>query len=535
MAITLRPYQEEAVNAIEKEWDEGHKRTLLVLPTGCGKTICFAKVAQRRVDKGKKVLILAHRGELLEQAADKLNKATGIASALEKADSHAAGSMYPVVVGSVQTLQRESRLAEYSTDEFGSIIVDEAHHALSESYKRVLEYFKDANVLGVTATPDRGDMKNLGEFFESLAYEYTLPQAIREGYLCKIKAQTIPLKIDLTGVHIQQGDYSTNELGDALSPYLDQIADIIAQKYGHRKTVAFLPLISTSQTFNKKLLERGVMSWEVNGGSKDRAQILAEFEKTDHGVLCNSMLLTEGWDCPSVDCIVVLRPTKIRSLYTQMVGRGTRLCEGKDHLLILDFLWHTTRHELCRPTCLICKKEEVAKVIDEKMAESGEEFEISEESIKEAMEDVKAQREKALARLLREQRAKKAKLVDPLQFEMSIMDEDLQEYEPTFGWEFEMATEKQLKAIERFGINPGEEMLKGYASMLLDKLMKRANAGMTSAKQIRCLERYGFRDVGTWAFDDAKGIIGYLASHNWCLPYNIDPATYIPKSQRKGT
>jgi len=529
--MELRPYQNEAVEAIEKEWQEGHRRTLLVLPTGCGKTICFAKVTQRRVDKGGKVLILAHRGELLDQAADKLMKATGINSALEKADSHAAGTMLPVVVGSVQTLQRDNRLEEYDPDEFDSIIVDEAHHALSESYKKILGYF-NANVLGVTATPDRGDMKNLGEFFESLAYEYPLPKAIKEGYLCAIRAQTIPLKIDLTAVRTQQGDYASGDLGDALAPYLDQIADIIAQNYSDRKTVAFLPLVSTSQEFRDELAKRGLPTWEVNGNSKDRAQVLEEFDKAKRGILCNSMLLTEGWDCPSVNCIVILRPTKIRSLYTQMVGRGTRLCEGKDHLLILDFLWLTRKHELCRPTCLICKKEETAKFIDDKMAESGEEFEISEENIKEIMEDAKAQREAALARELRAQRAKRSKLVDPLQFEMSIADEDLQDYEPTFGWEFEDATEGQIKALEKFGINPGEDMSKGYASMLLDRLIKRASSGLTTAKQIRCLERFGFHDVGTWTFDDAQVIVKYLAAHHWALPYTIDPETYIPKSQR---
>lgn len=529
--MKLRPYQNEAVKAVKKEWTEGHRRTLLVLPTGCGKTIVFSKVVADTVNDGGRALIIAHRGELLDQAADKLKNSTGIDSALDKATSHGAGSMFPVTVGSIQTLMRDNRLQEYDPDYFKIIVVDEAHHVLSDSYRKVLEYF-NANVLGVTATPDRGDMKNLGEFFESLAYEYTLPQAIREGYLCPIKAQTIPLKIDLTSVRTQQGDYATGDLGDALSPYLDQIADIITQNYSHRKTVAFLPLISTSQEFEQKLIDRGVRCWEVNGNSKDREEVLEEFDKAENGVLCNSMLLTEGWDCPSVDCIVVLRPTKIRSLYTQMVGRGTRLCEGKDHLLILDFLWMTSRHELCRPTCLICKKEDVAKVIDEKMADTGEVFDINDKTIEDASEDVKAQREAALARTLKEQRQKKAKLVDPLQFEMSIMDMDLQEYEPTFAWECEMATEKQVKAIERFGINPGEEMTKGYASMLLDRLMKRANAGMTSAKQIRCLERYGFKDVGTWTFDDAKGIIGYLASHSWCLPYNVDPVTYVPKSKR---
>lgn len=530
--MELRPYQLEAVEAVEKEWKAGHKRTLLVLPTGCGKTICFAKIAERQVDKKNKVLILAHRGELLEQAEDKLYKTTGIHSALEKADDHAAGTALPVVVGSVQTLQKETRLNEFKPDEFKTIIVDEAHHALSNSYQKVLEYFNTANVLGVTATPDRGDMKNLGEYFESLAYEYSLPQAIKEGYLCKIKAQTIPLRIDLSKVKISQGDYSSGDLGDALAPYLDQIADIIAKHYSDRKMVVFLPLVSTSQEFESKCRARGLKVWEVNGNSKDRAEVLEAFEKAKTGILCNSMLLTEGWDCPSVDCVVVLRPTKIRSLYAQMVGRGTRLYPGKDHLLILDFLWHTMRHELSRPTCLIAKKKEVAQALDEKMQETGEVFEISEETIEKANAEAREQREAALARLLEEQRSKKAKLVDPLQFEMSILDEDLQNYEPIFAWEFEEASEKQLETIEKFGISARGGMTKGYASKLMDRLVKRSKNGLTSPKQIRCLERYGFRNVGTWAFEDANNMISILARYNWALPGFISPETYVPKSLR---
>jgi superfamily II DNA or RNA helicase len=143
------------------------------------------------VREGERALVLAHRGELLDQAADKLAQATGLRCAVEKADQSCLGSWYRVIVGSVQTLTREKRLIRFATDHFNTIIVDEAHHCLSDSYQRVLEYFNGAKVLGVTATPDRGDMRNLGQYFESLAYEYTLPKAIREGYLCPIKAQTI--------------------------------------------------------------------------------------------------------------------------------------------------------------------------------------------------------------------------------------------------------------------------------------------------------------------------------------------------------
>lgn len=530
--MSLRPYQNEAVEAIENEWKSGHKRTLLVLPTGCGKTIVFSKVVADTVRDGGRALILAHRGELLQQAADKLKNTTGIDSALDKAASHGAESFLPVTVGSIQTLMRDNRLQEYDPDHFDTIVVDEAHHALSESYKKVLDYFT-GNVLGVTATPDRGDMKSLGEFFESLAYEYTLPQAIREGYLCPIKAQTIPLNIDLTKVRTQQGDYATGDLGNALEPYLDQIADTIAEKYADRKMVVFLPLIATSQHFCQLLIDRGLNALEVNGNSKDRDEIIKTFDSMDRGILCNSMLLTEGWDCPSVDCIVVLRPTKIRSLYCQMVGRGTRLCEGKDHLLILDFLWMTTKHELCRPTCLICKKEEIAKAIENKMDTSGEVIDINDDTIKDVEEDVRKQREDALAKELAEQRKKKAKLVDPLQFEMSILDEDLQGYEPTFGWELEEPTQRQLETIEKMGLNPDSITTKGYATMLLDRLMKRIQLHMTTPKQIRLLERYGFKDVGAWQFDEASKMISRVHMSGWSVPRGVTASEYIPDSLKK--
>ena len=365
--MDLRPYQIEAKQAVQAEWAKGNRKTLLVLPTGTGKTIIFSKLTEDCVRDGERVLILAHRGELLDQAADKMAKATGLGCAVEKAEDTCLDSWFRVVVGSVQSLMRETRLARFPVDYFNTIIVDEAHHCLADSYQRVLNYFDQAKVLGVTATPDRGDMRNLGQYFESLAYEYTLPRAIKDGYLCKIKAQTIPLKLDITSVGTQAGDYKAGDLGTALDPYLHQIADEMTKYCADRKTVVFLPLIKTSQKFRDILESQGFRAAEVNGDSKDRAEILASFEAGQYDVLCNSMLLTEGWDCPAVDCIVVLRPTKIRSLYAQMVGRGTRLFPDKDHLLLLDFLWHTSRHELCHPAHLICESPEVAEKMTENL------------------------------------------------------------------------------------------------------------------------------------------------------------------------
>lgn len=526
--MDLRPYQEEAKTAIFKEWDDGKQKTLLVLPTGCGKTIVFAKVTEDCVRMGKRVLILAHRGELLDQASDKIAKATGLRCAVEKAEESCLGSWFRIAVGSVQTLMREKRLKQFSPDYFQTIIVDEAHHCISDSYQNVLNYFNEAEVLGVTATPDRGDMKNLGSYFESLAYEYTLPKAIKEGFLSPIKALTIPLKLDLTGVSQQAGDFRAADLGTALDPYLYQIADEMIKHCQGRKIVVFLPLVKTSQKFCDVLNEKGFRAAEVNGNSSDRAEVLADFEADKYNVLCNSMLLTEGWDCPSVDCIIVLRPTKVRSLYSQMVGRGTRLFPGKDHLLLLDFLWHTERHELCHPAHLICENEEVAKQMTKNIEEAGCPVDI-EEAEQKASEDVVAQREEALAKQLREMKNRKRKLVDPLQFEMSIQAEDLVNYVPPFGYAMQPPSEEQKVKLEKLQINPEGIECAGKADLVIDRLQRRIVDGMASPKQIRQLEGRGFQNVGTWTFDQANKMIDRIAANGWKTPRGVNPATFLPE------
>lgn len=525
--MELRPYQQEAKDAIFSQWESVDK-TLLVLPTGCGKTIVFAKVAEECVRQGSRVLILAHRGELLQQAADKLSKVTGLGCSTEKAEESCMGSWFRVTVGSVQTMMREKRLSQFPADYFNTIIIDEAHHGISDSYQKVLKHFPEAKVLGVTATPDRGDMRNLGQVFDSLAYEYTLPKAIKEGYLSPIKALTLPLKLDLSGVGVQAGDFKIQELATALDPYLYQIAEEMINYCMNRKTVVFLPLVKTSQKFRDILNDRGFRAAEVNGESKDRAEILEAFDRGEYNVLCNSMLLTEGWDCPSVDCIVVLRPTKVRSLYSQMVGRGTRLSPetGKDHLLLLDFLWHTERHELCHPASLICTDEEVARQMTANLEkEPGLAIDI-EEAERSAAEDVVEQREKALANQLKEMRQRKKKLVDPLQFEMSIQAEDLSGYVPAFGWEMAPPSDRQKETLEKLGILSDEIENAGKAARLLERLNKRRTEGLTTPKQIRFLESRGFRHVGMWQFETAKKLIDRIAANGWRVPKDINPQEY---------
>lgn len=530
--MELRPYQQEAKDAIQASWTSTDK-TLLVLPTGTGKTIVFCKLAEELVAQGKRVLILAHRGKLLDQAADKMSKATGLGCAVEKAEKTALNSWYRITVGSIQSMMREKRLSQFKPDHYDVIIVDEAHHALADSYQRVLKYFGQAKVLGVTATPDRGDMRNLGEYFEDLAFEYSLPQAIQEDYLCTIQAVTIPINIDLNNVAVEAGDFQAKALGSALDPYLEQIVEEMKTSCRGRRTVVFLPLIATSQKMCEFLRKAGFRAIEVNGKTKDGDALLQQFSEGRYDVLCNAMLLVEGWDEPPVDCIVPLRPTKIRSLYSQMVGRGTRPSPetGKENLLLLDFLWHCERHELSRPAHLICESDDVAKRMTQNLEEvAGCPVDI-EEAEKQAESDAVADREAALADQLAKMKKRKRKLVDPLQFEMSIQAEDLVNYTPAFGVEMGPVTDRQKESLDKLGILPDEISCAGKAAKILDRLDKRKEEGLTTPKQIRFLERMGFQHVGGWEFDGARSLIDRIAGNRWRVPHDIQPKTWIPKGE----
>ena len=473
------------------------------------------------------MLFLAHREELLTQARDKIRAVTGLDSVLEKAESTSLWSAAPVTVGSMQTLCRANRLKRFAPGRFSAIIVDEAHHVLSDSYRSIFRHFADTKVLGITATPFRADHKDLGEFFDSLAYEYSLTAAIRDGHLAPIRAQMIPLTLDISSVGVSHGDYIAGELGSALEPYLEQIAGEMAHYCAGRRTVVFLPLVATSKKFCEILRGHGLRAVEVNGESPNRAEILADFEAGKYEVLCNSALLFEGWDCPPVDCVVMLRPTRSRGTYAQAIGRGTRPYPGKEYLLLLDFLWLSERHDLCRPSSLVCKDTATAAKVDDMLAGDNAEHDlIDAESA--AERDVLAEREDALARELTMMRRRKRQLVDPIQYALSIAAEDLANYTPTFAWEMAPPSEKQLEFLERRGIFALSVRNAGVASMIIDRLKRRQEEGLSTPKQIRLLERYGFRQVGTWRFDDASAMISRIAARNWSLPYGFDPERYRP-------
>ena len=530
--VALRGYQNDAISAVRKKWADGEKATLLVLATGTGKTVIFADIARRTAEKGNGVLVLAHRGELIEQAAEKLQAACERPVAIEKADDHWYDAQdAQICVASVQTLQG-GRLDDFPMGRYSVLIVDEAHHAVSDSYRRIIDRHLENGgyLLGVTATADRADKRGLAEVFDSIAYEYPLARAVADGFLAPIRAKCLPLAIDISSVKVSHGDYQANELGSALDPYLPEIARAMVDECAYRKTVCFLPLVATAERMADELNAAGLSAVAASGydSAAERAAKKAAFERGDYDVLCNSMLYTEGWDCPAVDCVTVLRPTKSRSLYAQMVGRGTRLAPGKDHLLLLDFLWMCEKHDLARPASLLGKEPRVCERMQE-LAEKGGEWGLD-ELARTAEHDVIAEREASLAAELERQRKKKKKFVDPLQFATSIQDLDLVDYVPTFVWECKEPTQAQKLAIENFGIDADGIENAGQASALLDALIKRSENGLATPKQIRCLERFGFKHVGTWPKDSASAMIKRISAVGWKVwRINVDPATYDPR------
>lgn len=492
--FNLRPYQTEAITAINDHWNEWD-RELLVLPTGCGKTVVFNTVANQRPGNA---LILAHRDELIEQARDKYSRMFGDVPGKIKA---AENEIRRVTVGSVQTMCRR----DYS-GRFDTVIVDEAHHALSPQYQTVLEQFPAAKVLGVTATPDRGDKKSLARYFDGIAYEYSLKTAIQDGYLCEIVAKTLPLEIDMNSVKVSVGDFEVNSIATALEPYLPQIANAIQIHASARKTVVFCPLISVA----RELAAMIPGAREVNGGSADRKEVLEWFDKAGPGsVLCNAMLLTEGWDCPSVDCVVVLRPTKVRSLYCQMIGRGTRLHPGKKNLLILDFLWLSYKHNLCKAASLLSDND---KDIEEVVKASTSEDE--EIDLLDAISDAEEARKKSLAEALERQMRKKSKLVNPIELFGILGDLGIADYEPVFEWEMDDATKKQIDTLMKFGVD-AEGISKGYACAIMNRLIGRSKNNMATVKQIRTLHNFGYANAQDWTFEQASKKLSALAAVGW--------------------
>ena len=490
---SLRGYQLAAAESIMSGFGE-FRRQLVVMPTGSGKTVLFAEAASQ-FQPGR-TLVLAHREELIGQAVDKIAKFTGLKAEVEMGQRKASLDA-PIVVASVQTLQRQVRRDRWPKHHFSLVVVDEAHHVLAASYLRVLNHFDaHSSVLGVTATPDRADKRQLAEYFENIAYEIGLLDLVKQGWLSPIRVRTLPLGLDLRGVRTVAGDYNAEDLGDIIAPQLSKIVEVLAREYRHRKTIVFLPLISLSQTFTRLCQAVGLKTWHVDGTSKNRAQILSEFSAARSGIISNAMLLTEGYDEPSIDCVLCLRPTRIRSLYCQIVGRGTRVYPNKDHLLLLDFLWLSDEHSLIKPAHLVAKDEKEAEELTLMLAEN--------EELEGACEDVSEARTRKLSERLNNNRVRRSRFFDPLEYAVSLGDLELGEFEPTMPWHGDPATPRQLQVLGRFGFDASQVTCKGHAAAILDRVFMRGQLKLATPKQLRWLSKLGHPEPQIATFEEAK-------------------------------
>lgn len=549
--MELRPYQEEAVNAVFHEWGSVNS-TLIVCATGTGKTVIFSAIAKKFVDSGEKVLILAHRGDLLEQAQDKLMKSFCLESDLEKAESHASLDAN-IVVASVQTLSREDRLNQYSADHFDAIIIDEAHHAVNDTYKKIIEYFSNAKILGVTATPNRSDLRSISNVFETTAYKYDIDSAIKDGWLSNIVIQRCGLNIDISDVNCVAGDYQSNALGDALEPYLEQIADQLKEKASDRKILVFVPIIAIGDKFTRILNDKGFKAACVSAKSKNRNAIKNAFEGDGLNVVVNCMLWTEGFDNPAVDCIVNLRATRSKSLFRQIIGRGLRLAPEKENCLILDFLWHTSRkgYDVLSPIDLFIDSADIPYT--EQFLESEDVIDISE--LAEMASNARIDAEITLAKRLRQaqnrhfgKRAFRELDNDNVTYLYDSETDNLDTicidndpaltfyfgkerwcWSPTNYWQLDPITDKQMEMLDNIGVIQKNLQFKGQASEIINTYLKRKDNGFCSYKQSSALKRRRFVNTEIWSAEAATEMLGTIANNHWKVPYTIKQETYRPK------
>ena len=364
----LRDYQIDSFNGINSSFERCNK-SLLILPTGTGKTVVFAEIVKQFTQNKGRCLVLAHRDELINQAYDKIKLQAGIIPCIEKADKKAYMDSQ-CVIASVLTLNKK-RITKFPVDHFKLIVVDEAHHAIAPSYQQILNYFQGAKVLGVTATPDRSDDKELGNYFEEIAFQYSLVEAIKNDYLSNIIGRKVEdFTIDLSELRTFCGDFVESELEGIIEKYIAPISSAIAKETKTLKTMIFLPSVKSSELVANVLKEMGIKAAYLSGATEmdERKQVIAEYKSGNITHLCNCNLFLEGFDEPSIECIVMARPTMSRTIYAQAVGRGTRKYPGKDHLKLVEFTYNFKNHKLVNAYELFTAKgfEEKVRALAEK-------------------------------------------------------------------------------------------------------------------------------------------------------------------------
>lgn len=341
--ITLRNYQLEAVNNIRNSYKRGNKAPLLVLPTGGGKTVIFSHIAAETSKKNKRVLILMHRIELLRQTASALEK-SGVQYGLIN-PKFTSNLMANVQVASVQTLVNRLHKHHFKYD---LIITDECHHAISNSYRKIIDHFSEARQLGVTATPIRSDGEALGEIYDDLIHGPQIYELIKMGFLAKPVVYAPEHKIDLSGIRTKMGDFDKEQLAERIDkPHITGSA--VAHYTRHcpgEPAVVFCVSVLHAQHVAEEFRKAGYSSYSVDGSMEDeqRKRILNGLATGHVQVVTSCDLISEGTDIPAIACAILLRATQSTGLYLQQVGRALRVIEGKKRAVILDHVGNVVRH-----------------------------------------------------------------------------------------------------------------------------------------------------------------------------------------------
>lgn len=533
----LRWFQREACESIVSGFEENRSQ-LLVLATGLGKTQCFSAIARNWPGN---VLVLAHREELLEQAKSRLEQMTGEVVEIEQADRRASRKTR-IVVASLDTMRTQHRKDRFGKNHFGLIIQDEAHHALARSYRETLEFF-DAKLLGVTATPDRGDEKALGAVFDTVAYCFDILQGIEAGYLVPLRGSQVELgEIQLDGLAKVAGDLAKGQLDEVMVRAVEGIIHKTLELAPGRKGIGFLPGVKSAQYACERMnaLRPGSSIFmSADTPSDERRAMARDFKAGKYEYLFNCMIATEGFDAPHADVIIQGRPTLSRALYSQMVGRGTRVLPGVvDHIegqdggaarreaiagsskrdcLILDFVGNATKHALMTPEDLLGGDYSDAEVEEAKRKAKKEPGSNPLQLLEDARRELAA-----VAAAVRSKVQANHRAFNPFAvLEMDITSTTRED----MRWGRQPPTEAQIAALERMKVPPAaiKAMSQREARKLLTERNKRHDAGLASYAQLAQLRKFGVDKPDT-SFANAGKALTYVATNGW-NPSRVDVAT----------
>jgi superfamily II DNA or RNA helicase len=550
--MILRDYQQETVAAVLKEW-ETVGSTLVSMPTGGGKTVTFAEIIRR--SQPSRAMVLTHREEICFQNRETIERLTGLGVEIEMSILRSSVNLFnraPVVVATVQTLisgGAKKRMEIFNPDDFGVLVVDECHHGVAKSWKRVIDYFaqnKKLRIAGFTATPDRADEAALGRVFETVAIDLEILDLIERGWLVPVDQQLVEIEgLDFSAIRTTAGDLNGADLSAVMEAEknLQGIASATLDIIGVRKTLVFTASIKQSEMlsdiFNR---HRPDMSAWLCGKTpkEDRRKILRNFAEGQTQVLVNCMVLGEGWDGPTVQVIVQARPTKSRSLYAQQIGRGLRPLAGtvdgledahsrreaiahsfKPSALVVDFVGNSGKHKLMTTADILGGKvsDEAIDRATKHARENGGAVrmdQLLEEEENKLLEEAEERKRKEIAR--------KARLVGKATYsKYSINPFDVFHLTPTKarGWDQgKQISEKMRLLLVRQGIDPGE-LTYAQARQVIGEFFRRWDNKLCTIKQAKFLNNKGY-DTKEMTMEHASKIMNAWSANGWRRP-EVEP------------